>query len=87
MIETAIGPVQMLLTGCLAAAILPAVGLGVVIDFESFYAMDYLSGYPIPEAARLSDQLASAYALSSRRAPPAWPSFTASRTAPRAAPT
>jgi hypothetical protein len=45
--------------GCMALAVLPATSLSVVVDFESFYAMDYLSGYPIPEAARLSDQLAA----------------------------
>ena len=48
----------MLVVGCVAVTALPPAGRAVVIDFEAFYAMNYLSGYPIPEAARLSDQLA-----------------------------
>ena len=43
---------------CITVAALPADSLSAVIDFESMYAMDYLSGSPIPGAARLSDQLA-----------------------------
>lgn len=43
---------------CMIVASVPATGLSTLIDFEEFYAMNYLSGYPIPEAARLSDQLA-----------------------------
>lgn len=50
---------RMLVAGFLAVTALPVAGGTVVIDFEEFYAMNYLSGYPIPEAARLSDQLAT----------------------------
>jgi hypothetical protein len=48
---------------CLAVAAVPATGIGTLIDFESMYAMNYLSGYPIPEAARLSDQLAHSHGV------------------------
>lgn len=45
---------------CITVAAMPTNGFSTLIDFEAMYAMNYLSGYPIPEAARLSDQLASA---------------------------
>ena len=44
---------------CPAVVTTPATSIGTVIDFESMSAMSYLSGYPIPEAARLSNQLAN----------------------------
>jgi hypothetical protein len=53
----------MLITGFLVLVALPASGDTVVIDFEEFYGMFSWSGEPIPEAARLSDQLADTYGV------------------------
>lgn len=56
------GPLKLrriLAAGSVAVIVFSATGGTVVIDFEAFYGMNYLSGQPIPEAARLSDQLAA----------------------------
>ncbi len=41
----------------------PAAGEPVLIDFEVFDAMDFWSGQPIPEAARLSDGVAATHGV------------------------
>jgi hypothetical protein len=41
----------------------PAAGEPVLIDFEMLDAMDFWSGQPIPEAARLSDELATTHGV------------------------
>lgn len=56
-------PVWMIVACCVAVTAHPAAGEAVLIDFESFTAMDYVSGQPIPEAARLSDELAATYGV------------------------
>jgi hypothetical protein len=53
--STALG---MLAVASLSVVALPATAQPVVIDFESFDAMFSWAGEPIPEAARLSDELA-----------------------------
>ena len=54
---------RMLVAGCAALIALPAASQPVVIDFEEFQGMDYNSGQPIPEFARLSDELAAVYGV------------------------
>lgn len=54
---------RMLLACSLATTALPATADTIVIDFEAFYGMNYLSGQPIPVAARLSDELAGSYGI------------------------
>lgn len=52
-----------LVAGFLVLIARPASGDAVVIDFEEFLGMFSWSGEPIPEAARLSDQLAETYGV------------------------
>src|SRR4051812_39297002 len=35
----------------------------VTVDFEAFDGLDYMSNEPVPETAKLSNQLASAYGV------------------------
>jgi hypothetical protein len=50
---------RMLAVGGAAVIALPAASQPVVIDVEQFSGMNYNSGQPIPEFARLSDELAA----------------------------
>jgi hypothetical protein len=52
-----------LAAGSMAVAAPRAADEPIVIDFEAFYGMSYFSGQPIPEAARLSDELAATYGV------------------------
>jgi hypothetical protein len=54
---------RMLVAGLLVLVAQPASGDTVVIDFEEFYGMFSWAGEPIPEEARLSDQLAATYGV------------------------
>jgi hypothetical protein len=53
----------MLALASLAVVAVPAAGQPVVIDFEAFDAMFSWAGEPIPEAARLSDALATTHGV------------------------
>jgi hypothetical protein len=52
-----------LVAGLLVLVAQRASGDNVVIDFEEFYGMFSWAGEPIPEGARLSDQLADTYGV------------------------